>query len=61
MGFLPFFTNRTDLYLIGPQEELLGVVVVGVKVVPDDGRSPQDGRHLFDRFHRDFMGHHFGT
>lgn len=53
--------HRGDFYLVGPQEKSLGVVVIGVNVVPDDRCSSQDSRHLFYRFHRDFMGHHFGT
>lgn len=29
-----------------PQEEAPGVVVIGVQVVPDEGRALEDGLHL---------------
>lgn len=34
--------QTASFYFVGPQEEPLGVVVVGVDVVPDDRSSPQD-------------------
>lgn len=47
--FSPYEQTRTPLdkqhgarfYFVGPQEEPLGIVVVGVDVVPDDRSSPQ--------------------
>ena len=48
-------------YLKGAHEQPLGVVVVGVDVVPDDRRPLQDGGHLVDGLHGDDVGHHLRT
>ena len=47
--------------LVGAQEQPLLVVVVGVDVVPDHRRSPEDLGHLFYGLHGDVFGYNFGT
>ena len=44
---------------VGPQEEPPLVVVVGVEVVPDDGRALEDPGEVVDGGDGDLLGDHF--